>query len=361
MKFSKERIDKYILDGLLYRQKHPIYDLWVHKYTAIAQYSKAFDGQLEYLRGLILDSDYNIINNPMPKFFNHSELPKEYINNIVMSNVESVTEKMDGSQLLVCVWNDIVIISTLGSFTSEMVGEAYKLLTEYDLNTFKLNKNYTFLFEIIYPTNRIVVDYGDTNKLVLLSVRDDNHNEIDINSFRNKFDTNIEFVNKIDRDIQDLIYEVDNAVEFNNKEGYVVLLKTGDRFKLKYKPYFSLHRAMIGYSIVRLCELLIETYSVDINSNINDIVEKFPDEIYDKVKSDMDIIQIEYNRIYELCYNFYRHNRFKCIDRKSYAIRMFADDELKKYSSLMFDLLDSRPIVVSIYKTILNEFKNKKV
>jgi len=126
MKFSKEQIDKYIEDGLLYRQKHPIYDLWIHKYSATAQYSKAFDGTLELFRGLILDADYNSINNPMPKFFNHSELDNEYITSITQSQVSSITEKMDGSQLLVCVWNDAVIISTLGSFASEMVCKKYE-------------------------------------------------------------------------------------------------------------------------------------------------------------------------------------------------------------------------------------------
>jgi len=185
-----------------------------------------------------------------------------------------------------------------------------------------------------------------------------NSNEIYITGFKNMFGVNIEFVNKItDKDIKELILEVDTATEFNNKEGYVVLLNDGTRFKLKFKPYFALHKTMTGYSIIRLCELLIDAYLVNTNTKINDVLEQFPDEIYDKVKSDMDIIKAKYDRIYDTCYMFYTDNLDICLDRKSYAIKVFADGEVKNYASIAFDLLDNREVKASIFKIVLNELK----
>ncbi len=34
----------------------------------------------------------------------------------------------------------------------------------------KIEKDKTYLFEIIYPENRIVIDYGDSDDLILLSI-----------------------------------------------------------------------------------------------------------------------------------------------------------------------------------------------
>ena len=43
------------------------------------------------------------------------------------------------------------------------------LLANYHTDLGTLDREYTYLFEIIYPSNRIVVDYGSSRRLVLLA------------------------------------------------------------------------------------------------------------------------------------------------------------------------------------------------
>ena len=50
---------------------------------------------------------------------------------------------------------------------SDQAVEATKMLQNHDLSN--LNRDWTLLFEIIYPENKIVCDYGDTRNLFLLA------------------------------------------------------------------------------------------------------------------------------------------------------------------------------------------------
>lgn len=62
-------------------------------------------------------------------------------------------------------------IATRGSFTSEQAGHATAVLhTCYP--RFEPPEGLTVLFEIVYPGNRIIVDYCDTDDLVLLGAVD---------------------------------------------------------------------------------------------------------------------------------------------------------------------------------------------
>jgi len=62
-------------------------------------------------------------------------------------------------------------IATRGSFSSEQALHATKVYQDRYEGTWKpLMDNYTYLFEIIFPENRIVLDYGQTDDLVALGM-----------------------------------------------------------------------------------------------------------------------------------------------------------------------------------------------
>ena len=81
-----------------------------------------------------------------------------------------VYEKLDGSLGILYWLGDEPYIATRGSFESPQAQIATELLRAYDLSG--LDRRRTYLFEIIYPENRIVVNYDDRRELVLLAIID---------------------------------------------------------------------------------------------------------------------------------------------------------------------------------------------
>ena len=76
---------------------------------------------------------------------------------------------MDGSLGIAFYYQDRWVFASRGSFTSDQAIKGYGMFVNL-LNTSRthFSKGYTYLFEIIYPENRIVVDYMDAERLVLL-------------------------------------------------------------------------------------------------------------------------------------------------------------------------------------------------
>src|SRR5690606_32826127 len=61
-------------------------------------------------------------------------------------------------------------VATRGSLSSEQAKRAEQILTKYDMT--EIPTNFTILAEIIYPENKIVVNYGNEEKLVVLGAYD---------------------------------------------------------------------------------------------------------------------------------------------------------------------------------------------
>src|SRR3990167_10663795 len=165
----KKRID----NGLLTVRKHPILDLYIYNYTHKTQYQRLWDQYTRMCRGLIVDGQNNILNNPFPKFYNLGETEETMIQNLPME-VPSITEKLDGMLGILYDEGDSLAIATRGAFDSPYAEWAtnWLRLQGFEMDDFK--KGYTYLFEIIYPQNKIIVNYGDRAEITLLAVRSNN-------------------------------------------------------------------------------------------------------------------------------------------------------------------------------------------
>ncbi len=254
--------------GLITINQHPEVPLFIANYTARVQYEQLWSEALLQCRGLIFDQHENIIARPFRKFFNLSEhqpneIPKEPF---------EVFEKMDGSLGILYWIGDKPYIATRGSFTSEQAIEGTRILHEKYAGLFdQLNRKATYLFEIIYPNNRIVVDYGAQEDLVLLAVIDNKTGE-DLPLP----DIGFHLVNRYSgiRDLNDLV-----ALEEDNKEGFVVRFHSGFRVKVKFEEYIRLHKIITQVSSKMIWEYLKEGKSMD------DMLAEIPDELYDWVKA----------------------------------------------------------------------------
>ena len=121
--------------------------------------------------------------------------------------------------------------------------------------------------------NRIVVDYGDYEGLVLLGTFDNNGKEYDIDIWRQY---GFDVVKKYDG-ITD--YNTLKSTISGNQEGYVVRFKNGFRMKIKGKEYVRLHRILTGFSNVDIWEYLKD------GKDISELLDRVPDEFDTWVKT----------------------------------------------------------------------------
>ena len=156
--------------------------------------------------------------------------------------------KLDGSLGISYATPNGIQIATRGSFTSDQAVHATKLFQErYSALPWEADK-YTYLFEVIYPENRIVVDYAGLDDLVLLAVIDtQTGQDVPLPEW---------FPNRVTTydGITDL--SALKGMAKDNEEGFVVRFSSGLRIKVKFDEYVRLHRLITGVNARRIWELL---------------------------------------------------------------------------------------------------------
>lgn len=236
MQAYKEKIEQYIEDGLLVRRWHPNGLLQILNYSQKVQYDRLWDDLTKKCRGLILDAEFNVHSRPFSKFFNASELKPEEIPN---EPFEAYT-KLDGSLGILYWINDTPYISTRGSFESEQAIKGTEMLNSKYSHVFdKMKKDRTYLFEIIYPQNRIVLDYNGLEDLILLAIIDN----------ETGFDLPLEDIGFPIVTKHDGINDINllKELEKDNEEGFVVKFKGGMRCKIKFLEYVRLQNTHTNF------------------------------------------------------------------------------------------------------------------
>lgn len=160
------KMDDYIANKLVLIREDNVHgsDLVVANYSKQTMYTRTWDDVTENTRGLIFNKNTGeVAARPWKKFYNHME---DKAPDLTTFGEVEVTDKMDGSLGVGFRLDDGKLrIATKGSFGSDEAKEANKMLQNY---TEDIDASITPLFEIIYPGNRIVIDYKDTNELFLL-------------------------------------------------------------------------------------------------------------------------------------------------------------------------------------------------
>ena len=270
MKNLIETLEKYYEDGLLYKQTHPSLPLTIWNYTPKVQYENTWDEITLQCRGLVTDNEGNIVARAFKKFFNMEEgkyTPTE--------NFE-VWDKMDGSLGIVFWYEGQWIVATRGSFTSSQSIKGKEIFDRYvkKYGDDNLNIHLTYLVEILFPENRIVVDYGNDEKLVLLGITDQ-YGETHHSHFEYLWFHKDLIVKKYDG-IND--YSILKDMIKDNKEGFVIKFSNGDRMKIKGKEYLRLHKIMTNVSTTGIWEMLSN------GDDVNELLKDVPDEFYKKIK-----------------------------------------------------------------------------
>jgi RNA ligase len=154
-----------------------------------------------------------------------------------------------------------------------------------------MSKWNTYLFEIIYPSNRIVVDYDGKEGLVLLSANDNNFGT------EYSYDVLLDFSKKMGVELTER-HEFENFEDLfearemlsQNEEGFVITFENGFKFKLKGEEYCKLHRALFNMTPLAFWDI----YDFEKMCIPQDFLEQFPEEFEDQVNEIMDQIHESY-------------------------------------------------------------------
>lgn len=197
-------------------------------------------------RGIILDGNNNVVCYPFDKFFNYSEC---FASKIDWSSA-CVQEKIDGSIMKVYYYNNEWKVATnakINAFNAQLMPDAGNENVPFSsfgdlfeearksagLDYNNLNKDYTYIFELVSPYNKVVIPY-DEIKIYHIGTRN------------NK--TLLEEIVDIGVEKPQL-YPLSTAEECltaaknlpSKKEGFVVVDKFFNRVKIKNPVYVAFH------------------------------------------------------------------------------------------------------------------------
>jgi RNA ligase len=344
-------LEKYHNDGLLLKQTHPNLPLTIWNYSPKVQYESLWHIHplLLQCRGLVTDLEGNIVARPFKKFFNYEEHKPEEIPNEPFD----VFEKLDGSLGILFNYKGEWVLATRGSFTSDQAKRGWEILQKYDYK--RLIPGYTYLFEIIYKENRIVVDYPYED-LIMLGVIDnsdgyeykifDERIHLEgvrfVNMYRN---LGFKFVKKFDG-VKD--YSTLKEIIKDDEEGFVIRFQSGFRMKIKGSEYVRLHKILTNISNRDIWECLKDKKPLD------EIIEKVPDEFYDWVKETKENFENEFQKIkeeYESLYNSILNSN-EIFSRKDFASKAINSN----FPSILFSMYDNRPYDQIIWKILYPDY-----
>lgn len=326
-----ERLQEMIAADYVRVQQHQNAPFSIYNYTQNAQYERVWNEITMVCRGLILDENYQVIARPFPKFFNLGEIEHQQIPHLPFE----VYEKMDGSLGILYFWEDKPYIASRGSFTSKQAVIANEMLYhQYAAAIPLLDKTKTYLFEIIYPENRIVLDYGNAEMLVLLAIIDTETGED-----MPLQDIGFPIVRRYDG-LTDL-YTL-SQLEMENKEGFVIKFQNGFRIKVKFAEYVRIHHIISHFSNRTIWEYLSE------GKNLIELLERVPDEFFEWVKKTHQTFLRQYAEIENLA-----KGEFKFFENRKEAAAYF---QTCTYPHILFKMLDNKDYSGIIWKMLLPEY-----
>lgn len=226
------------------------------------------DPVVQWCRGITFNAQGKIVCCPFFKFGNYGE---SYVKPLDWNSAR-VLEKIDGSIISVWYDQDVWHISTnkgIDAFDNKIDGYCKELnttdfsfgsLAQYafekqNLDFESLDKDCTYIFELVSPYNKVVIEYSEI-KVYHLGTRN--------NKTLEEFECDIGIEKPKSYAIRTL-EEAKIAVEYlKDKEGFVAVDKYYNRCKIKNSEYLYKHHLVAnGILTLRRCLDLISTGEID--------------------------------------------------------------------------------------------------
>lgn len=259
-----EDLEQEIAAGYINRRTHPEFpELALVGYSDRAQFDNHWTPTVRACRGIIYRTDtLEVLARPFAKFFNYGQNVDEGTQYDLDAPIVGAFNKWDGSLGIGYTRPDgRFAIATRGSFDSEQARHATARVASYG----KAIPGITWLFEIIYPDNRIVLDYGDRDELVHLGCV-----EIASGMYLPPMDWEGESYG-------DTLREVLAQPPRPNAEGFVAWIDAHTAVKFKQDDYLALHRVISNLTVKEVWrQLRAGTYQ--------EFATALPDEFHDWAK-----------------------------------------------------------------------------
>lgn len=347
--FSQDLLDRMVNEGFVRVQTHPVLPLRILNYSEQTQFRGLWNACTLACRGLIIDQYDNVIARPFEKFFNMGDSHAAHID---WDDPVEVTDKKDGSMgILYSIrpynpdmppYGHEYSFATRGSFASDQAIHATALWLKRYKNI-AVPHDWTFIFEIVYPDNRIVLDYGDMDDLILLGAVNKEHGYVygpreaqalldwngpvtEVFSYKN-------------------IHEAVQADYRTNAEGLVI--RSGAKMvKLKQADYVELHRLISMLSERSVWSQLKE------GKTLEEICEALPDEFHQFVKDvGEELLRSKFNIEVDIMgkYHTLISSMPDGFTRRDFAMEA---NKIDHYRPHMFTLLDGNSIDELVWKQL---------
>ncbi|MEE1759809.1 RNA ligase [Streptomyces sp. SP18BB07] len=375
--------------GHVARKSHPELPLSIYTYTRTCQYERVWNRVTMRCRGLVADdATGEIVALPLPKFFNvgEHESGQPYAPSLPDEPFE-VYDKVDGSLAVVFHYAGRWRVASKGSFVSVQATWAQRLLDTKD--TSGLVPGVTYLAEILYPENRIVVDYGDRRDVVLLAAFAKDGTEVALAEAAVGW-RGIGSVVTVRPAVPlaELLAMTEGnrlpgglAATGTDAEGFVLRFASGVRAKAKFAEYVRLHKVLTGvterdiwrgHGIQRFAGLPAKQVAQALNCSAEDVslsggrpldalLEQVPDEFDAWVRGVVAGIDKQVEDRERAIDEAFRSLAHLAGDRGAFAraVRQLPDAAVRP---AMFQRLDGRSTVLVTYRSTRPEasdpFKN---
>lgn len=339
--FTEAELNHAVTERLVVRRQHATEPLAILNYTERCQHEPGLWSPLTMAcRGIIYRTDtHELVARPFRKFFNYGQAGAPEIGDEPVA----VTDKLDGSLGIVYPTSSGYAVATRGSFDGEQAVWATAYWRR-NLEGFTPPAGLTLLTEIIYPANRIVVDYGDTHDLILLGAV-----EIVTGRSLSPYDERLaEWPGRrAQRFVAATLADALALPTRPNAEGIVIhALESDERVKVKQEDYVKLHRIVTGLNEKVVWEHLSE------GKPLGDLLAPVPDELHGWVCEVADglVAQIERNTAeVETAYSAILAALPPEFTRKDFALKA-KDERLAQCLFARLDGKDYRPMLWKLAK-----------
>jgi len=340
--------------GYVNAQRHPKLPLAIYNYSKKCVYESRWNDATKKCRGLIIDVDtLEVVARPFEKFFEVRS--EDFVD--IQGNPDhlwgpdtpvEVVDKIDGS--LGILYPDPSqpsgwAIATRGSFTSPQAVRGTEILQSYydDNNPIVFENGFTHLFEIVYPENRIVVDYFSNSSLYYLGAVGIATG--DIRSSRSVY-----------WNARPVLYSINTYGDFLRQwksyqgalstEGFVVRnLLTNELRKFKTDEYKQLFRFVHQLDAVRVWEMLKDQKQID-----RELKEKLPVHVQTWIYDTQNALVRRFMNVHKEITVFFEDHR-RPVDRKQFAAAVHAYAP-KSLWHLLFKRYDNTLTNEDIWKVV---------
>jgi len=369
-------VEQAIAEGMVGRQLHPKEPLAILNYTHACMYAHAWDEVTMTCRGLIYNTDtMEIVARPWKKFFNYGQPGAPELD---LRAPCITTDKEDGSLGIMYRLPSTgeYAIATRGSFTSEQAVHATKVWLDTHARYFSPDPGTTYLFEIVYPANRIVMDYQGMDDIIFLgAVEIETGHDIEAGDSQGFEWPGV----RADVFPWATLAEALGANPRTGAEGMVLYFpETGDRLKIKQDDYIALHRIMTNvtprvlweYLAVNDCKKLVSTENPKQWESTNNglslhsvraleilavgpqwlerMIEKVPDEFYDWITDTVEKILLDMETLEADIYTIFEELRDEYEERKDFAIAA----KRSAYFNELMSLYLGRSIKMNVWRRV---------